>query len=259
MRSASILIVVVVLAGCFGSRGDAPSGPPASSDVPTLEPLSELDWSGTGCGEFALFVNRPVSAVRPYVDPRFEIFEAQGQAVVALAVARCADAVIGGEPTNNLVFSDIGVSIQDPEGGREPAYYYFWQATNRELHRENMTRLGLNAVDAPGSNYLTFGLLQATLVQSRIGWPNEAYHASGTGTPQAIASPPPPLVWWHGSENGTMKTDYTVTIQTIGPANGNFSLTPGSLFATIMGTTEVQGDGIMTTFTFAARSERVEV
>ncbi|HEX9815680.1 MAG TPA: hypothetical protein VGB18_01755, partial [Candidatus Thermoplasmatota archaeon] len=217
MRAAVLLVGAILFTGCAGPRSDPEASPTGLPDVKMM-PLDRLDWSGKGCGEYALFVPTSEANVRPYVDSRFTIVAPQGRATMALAFARCTEAQIGNDPTNNLIFSDIGVSIEDPDGGPAPVNYHLWQATNRQGHHDNMTRVGLRTEFAPASNYLTFSLTQATLVESRIAWSESPYYAAGTGGPQSIpTSPEPALIWWHGSENGTMRTDYDATFQSIGP------------------------------------------
>src|SRR5688572_8924395 len=106
MRAPLVVGLAILFAGCFGSPNAGPS--PSTSGAPTSSPatLSEFAWSGTGCGEFAIFVNVPADNVRSRVDPAFTVVDVQGEALMALSIMRCAEARLGNDTTNNLIFSD---------------------------------------------------------------------------------------------------------------------------------------------------------
>lgn len=255
MRTAVLVVAIVAIAGCTGKDGQEPN-PTTSPAWPVLEPLDTLSWSGTECAELGLFVEVPASNVRPFVPRQFTITEAQGRATVAVGFARCTSATVLDNKTNNLVMSDVAVYIDDPDGGPAPAFYQFWHASNRAATFENMSRVGLRTQQGPNSNFLTFGLVQATLVESRIASTEGEYHGQGTSVPGSAAIPARAFRWWHSSENGTMYTDFTLAFKSAGPARGNVTADAGSDLAKIFGGTNAEGTGVYWTFDLNVASRR---
>ena len=257
MRNAILVILILAIAGCSGQRDEDATPTDGNDALRTLEPLDSLTWTGTGCGELALFVEVPVANVRPFVPTQFTITEAQGQATVGVGFARCAMATVLDNDTNNIVMSDVGVYIEDPDGGAAPALYQVWHASNRGATYENMSRVGLRTQAAPNSNFLTFGLVQATLVESRIAAEEGEYYGEATSVPGSASVPPRSFRWWHASEeNGTMYTDFTLAIQNLGAARGNITAEAGSDLAKIFGGTNIDGAGVYWTFDLTADSRR---
>lgn len=258
MRNVVVLgIALLTFAGCSGSGGTEPS-PTTFPDVAVLEPLDELTWRGVDCAELALLVRAPVAGVRPFVHPNFTIVEAQGQATVAVGMARCTSATVFDNVTNNLVMSDVGAYIEDPDGGPAPVFYQFWHASNRVGTTENMSRVGLPTQEAPNSNFLTFGLVQAVLVESRIASTEGPYYGTATSVPGSGPVPARSFRWWHAGENGTMYTDFTLAFKSAGPARGNVTATAGSDLAKILGGTNVEGEGLYWTFDLTTHARRTD-
>ncbi|HEX9815679.1 MAG TPA: hypothetical protein VGB18_01750 [Candidatus Thermoplasmatota archaeon] len=256
MRRAVLVVGILLLAGCTG-RGDEDPAPTTTPGRPALEPLESLTWSGTDCAEIGLFIRVPAANVRPFVHKNFTITEAQGQATLAVGFARCVMATVLENQTNNLVISDVAVFIEDPEGGPAPAFYQFWHASNRAATFENMSRVGLRTQEAPNSNFLTFGLVQATLAESRIASNEGEYSAQATSVPGSAAIPARSFRWWHASDaNGTLYTDFTLGYKSAGPARGNVTAESGSDLARMFGETTVEGEGVFWTFDLTTTSRR---
>lgn len=255
MRTSVILIALLALAGCAGQNDGGPA-PTSTPEVPPLAPLDTLTWTGTDCAELGLFVQVPVANVRPFVPSDFTITQAQGQATVAVGFARCTSATVFENKTNNVVMSDVAVYIEDPDGGAAPAFYQIWHASNRAATYENMSRVGLRTQSAPHSNFLTFGLVQATLVESRIASTEGEYYGQATSVPGSASVPARSFRWWHASENSTMYTDFTLTFKSAGPARGNVSAEEGSDLAKIFGGTNIEGTGVYWTFDLGVTSRR---
>lgn len=256
MRTAVVVIVILALAGCAGNEDQDPNITTLPADA-ALEPLDSLTWSGTDCAEIGLFVRVPATNVRPFVHKDFTVTEAQGQATLAVGFARCAMATVLENKTNNLVISDVAVFIEDPEGGPAPAFYQFWHASNRAATFENMSRVGLRTLEAPNSNFLTFGLVQATLAESRIASTEGEYSAQATSVPGSAPVPARSFRWWHASdENGTLYTDFTLAYKSAGPARGNVTAESGSDLAKMFGETTVEGEGVFWTFDLTTASRR---
>lgn len=256
MRTAFLVVIILAIAGCMGKGDEAPAPTDPSDAKQLLAPLDQLTWTGTSCGEVGLFIQVPTSNVRPFVPTQFTITEAQGQATVVVAFARCASAKVLENETNNLVMSDVAVYIEDPDGGPAPAFYQFWHASNRAATYENMSRVGLRTQAAPASNFLTFGLVQATLVESRIGAQDGEYYGEATSVPGSAQVPARSFRWWHASENGTMYTDFTPAFRSAGPATGNVTAEAGSDLAKIFGGTTIEGTGVYWTFELTVDSRR---
>ena len=257
MRNVVVLgIALLTLAGCSGKGGPNPS--PTTFPETVLEPLDELTWHGVDCAELGLFIRAPAAGVRPFVHPDYTVVEAQGLATVAVGLARCLSATVLENVTNNLVMSDVGVFVEDPEGGSAPVFYQFWHASNRIATTENMSRVGLPTQEAPNSNFLTFGLVQATLIESRISSTEGPYSGAATGVPGSAAIPARSFRWWHTSENGTMYTDFTLTFKSAGPARGNVTAEAGSDLAKILGGTKVEGEGVYWTFDLGTNARRAD-
>jgi hypothetical protein len=250
------LTVLLLFAGCSGGDGTDPGATDAPT-VPVPAPLDALSWTGQDCAELALFVSAPASRVRPFVDPAFTVIEAQDTVQLAVGLARCASATVLGNTTNNLVMSDVGVYVENPAGGPDPVLYQFWQASNRKMTIENMSRVGLPTQFAPSSNFLTFGLVQATLIESRLASVEGEYRAQATSVPASGQAPPQNFRWYHASENGTMYTDFGLTFHSAGPANGNITIDPESDLAKMTGETTVEGTGAFWTFEMVVNARRV--
>ena len=137
-------------------------------------------------------------------------------------------------------------------------FYQFWHASNRKATTENMSRVGLRTQEAPNSNFLTFGLVQATLVESRISSTEGPYYGAATSVPGSAQVPARSFRWWHSGENGTMYTDFTLAFKSAGPARGNVTAEAGSDLAKILGGTNVEGEGVYWTFDLTTSARRTD-
>jgi hypothetical protein len=251
---AFLLVTALLLAGC-AQRSDGP-GPNPTTPAPTLpEPLQQVEWTGTGCAELALSVPSDISNVRPFVPAQYTLLEVGGRALVMVGTSRCDSASVFGNATNNLVMSDVGVFIESPTGEAGSTFYYLWHASNRDMISSSMARVGQQAYAAPNSNFLTFGLVQTTIIESRIAAESMPYRSQGTAVPAPVATNLE-ATWFHTRENVTVRTDFTLALRTEGPASGNISATPGSDLSKLLGGAEARGDGVYWTFDLEVHSRR---
>jgi hypothetical protein len=252
-----LVIAALLLSGCAGSSARPPSthgsdGPAAAK----LAPLDTFNYSGTGCTEISIEVDVPAVNVQPFVPAKFKPIVNNGKAHLLVAGAKCTKMTIGAAELNNVLESDVGVFIDDPEGGRAPVVYQFWLATNRQPLRENMSRVGMTTGWAATGTLYTFALFQSQNAEVYVPWQGNLYRIEGVG---AMAPMPPatvPFVWWHSSDNSTVKVTYELALHTEGPLEGKVHTEPGTMMSKLLGANDATGAGLMHAFDLRTTTKR---
>lgn len=257
MRAAACVAAVLLAPGCLAGGDDGPLPSPSPSLALPPLPLDVYRYSGTTCTEVGIFVDTRASNVRPYVPPQYQLVEANGRVTMVVAASKCASMDLGDNETGSALESDVGVFIEDPEGDPGPVFYQFWQIANRPTLSDQMARVGLKTGFAPESSLLTFSLTQTQIAQAHVPWNESEYRIEANAVPGPVPSVSQPFVWWHTSNDTTVRIEYTLSLRTEGAAYGTVYAETGTTLALLMGAAQVSGPGALQTFDLTAEARRI--
>lgn len=242
-----------------GNGTEDPSDPPEqepeqpeNQTARDLEPKEQTDalaapfsMDGTGCRELIVLFTLSEETARTFVPAHYTLVgEDTGIAQGFAGLKVCNELELDGFPIGRASTSDVGISIESPDGTDGIHYYQTWWTTDHPVLSSRLDAQGWRT-DLVHDDELVDQRVEglAGLVNFTVPWSQGGYTAEG-----AIASPRAPgslvATGWFDGPNGTLTVAKTLTSSVQGAGVGLLTAEQGSPMATLIEGTETQGPAL---------------
>lgn len=240
-----------MLLGRTGRRGQLVSMVGAAilltAFVPATSPAAGRglsSFSAKGCREAASFFFVDPSIVDPFVPPELTVASVVGdRAELLVLTTTCSETKVG-KNSAPMVFSEVGIYVENADSSPGWHYYGLWHATNHKELRRGLRRLEVNA---PLVRDISFSSTTGSVdVDAQVPWQKAPYEMQVIAPARAKLFGSRPSTWWYKTSTGFVRVIYSVQ-----PANGQsgvarFRTEAGSALAKILGTSARPADHAIT-------------
>lgn len=249
MKSASLLLALGLCAACGGAPDATGDGTVAGSTQQALS-NKDFDVDFANCAEFVGIGLVPAQNAQPFVPAGYTLVNVGTQAMVVVRVTKCASAVIDGKSVQETLTSQIGITLQGPDGTADLNNYTVAYGTNQALLHARLRAAGLNA---DNTNDLSLSLAGGALSAIAGSPHSSSFAVSGSAAPPP--GPPTTFIasWWANGVHGAVRS------RTVFPAiNFNFGASttlttaPDTTLAALIGGTTLTFPALDSYNTFAA-------
>jgi hypothetical protein len=199
MNRATLLIVLSCV-GC--GTGPGFDGESVGSSEQALS-NKDFDADFSGCSEFAGIGLVPAAGATPLVPAGYTPVLVGSQALVVVRVAKCASAVIDGKSVGETITSQVGVTLQGPDGSADINNYTVLYATNQARLHARYQAAGLRA---DKSNALSLSLSAGALLAASASPHSSSFSVSGAAAVPTAAPGQFIASWWGEGNHGTVQS-----------------------------------------------------